>query len=84
MKWPLYSLDLNPIENIWAILKAEIYRRYPELKEALNIVETLGKLIVCAIETWNSLEKDLLDQFIDTMTYRVQAVLDANGRYTKY
>ena len=79
MKWPLYSLDLNLIENIQALLKAEIYQRYPELKEALNIVETLAKLIESAIETWELLERDLLDRFIDTMTHRVQAVLDANG-----
>jgi hypothetical protein len=49
------------------------------LKEALNIVETLAKLIESAIETWELLERDLLDRFIDTMTHRVQAVLDANG-----
>jgi transposase len=51
MKWPPYSLDLNLIENIWALLKAEIYRRYLELKEALNTVETLENLIESAIET---------------------------------
>jgi transposase len=25
MDWPPYSLDLNPIENLWALLKAEMY-----------------------------------------------------------
>jgi transposase len=31
MEWLPYSPDLNPIENLWALLKAEIYRLYPEL-----------------------------------------------------
>lgn len=26
MNWPPYSSDLNPIENLWALIKAEIYR----------------------------------------------------------
>jgi transposase len=32
MAWPPYSPDLNPIENLWKMLKAEINKVYPELK----------------------------------------------------
>jgi len=32
MPWPPYSPDLNPIENLWKMLKAEIDRAHPELK----------------------------------------------------
>ncbi|KAJ5104253.1 hypothetical protein N7532_004782 [Penicillium argentinense] len=31
MEWPPHSPDLNPIENLWALLKAKIYELRPDL-----------------------------------------------------
>jgi hypothetical protein len=31
MEWPPHSPDLNPIENLWALLKAEIYKIRPDI-----------------------------------------------------
>ncbi len=84
MEWPPYSPDLNPIENIWALLKAEIYRLYPDLLGMRNNVATLERLIQCAIATWDTFEVDIMNKVLDTMPHRVDAVLKANGWYTKY
>jgi transposase len=31
IEWPPHSPDLNPIENLWALLKAKIYELRPDL-----------------------------------------------------
>ncbi len=30
IEWPPYSLDLNPIENVWCWIKDYLQRHYPE------------------------------------------------------
>jgi hypothetical protein len=84
MDWPPYSPDLNPTENLWALLKAQMYILHPELVGAPNNVETLDLLIRCAIDTWNRQGEELLNRLIDTMVNRVKAVIEAKGWYTKY
>jgi transposase len=45
IEWPPYSPDLNPIENLWAILKQEIHRECLTNRE--EVVER-------AVAIWNS------------------------------
>jgi hypothetical protein len=47
-------------------------------------LKTLDLLIRYAITTWESLGESILNRLIDTMMYRVNAVLEAKGWYTKY
>jgi transposase len=41
MVWQPYSPDLNPIENLRALMKAEIYKLYTELEHADDPRQTL-------------------------------------------
>lgn len=48
MEWPPYSSDLNPIENLWVLLKAKIYEIRPELIYISNNNATKELLIAIA------------------------------------
>ena len=84
MLWPPYSPDLNLTENLWAILKTEVYKLYPELEFADDTEKTLLVLIEAAKEAWHTIEDTVLYNLSVTMSHRVQAVIEADGWYTKY
>ena len=41
IEWPPQSPDLNPIENVWSILKQKLY----DIKDIINSLEDLKKYI---------------------------------------
>ena len=84
MEWPPYSPDLNPIENLWALMKAKLYRLHPELEHAPDTDETLDALIRGAQEAWHNIDNGILYRLATTMGNRVEAVIEAKGWYTKY
>jgi hypothetical protein len=75
MDWPPYSPDLNPIENLWAILKQRMKGRK---------CKNVDQLWDCVQEAWYELPVDLLRGLIDSMKRRCQEVIDKKGMPTKY
>jgi hypothetical protein len=66
------------------MLKTEIDRVYPELKDIGNSQAAMDFIIQCAQEAWETLAPELLNKLAKGMQKRVDAVKAANGWYTKY
>lgn len=77
MDWPPYSPDINPIENIWAILK----RRLRCYDEEADCHQTLWQRIV---RIWFDITADELAPYYASMPERMQAIVDAGGGPIKY
>ncbi len=85
MEWPPNSPDMNPIENLWAHLKLELHRRYPDTNSLQGSPDAIKTILKTRLnEVWWQIGEEVLRNLIDSMPQRVRALLDAKGWYTKY
>ncbi len=75
LDWPANSPDLNPIENLWGIVKRKIRDTRPNNADEL-------KATVKA--TWASIPPQQCHKLITSMPRRIEAVIKAKGAPTKY
>ena len=47
LSWPSQSPDLNPMENVWTVLKANVSNYKPtSVKELIRVIKKNGKLLI--------------------------------------
>src|SRR3954464_8560332 len=73
----LQTSDLNPTEHLWTHLKKK-------LAEYENPPSGILELWERAEMEWNEMGKEVCQNLIESMPRRVEAVIKANGGYTKY
>ena len=77
LSWPAQSLDLNPIENLWTILKRRLNRYDTPPKGILELWSHVE-------ETFPSITVDDCKRLIESMPRRIAAVLKSKGKWTKW
>jgi hypothetical protein len=68
--------DLNPIENIWDMMKWEVGK----MPQATSLDELWGQIVVA----WNNMTPDIITKLYDSLPRRSKAVRMAKGGPTKY
>ena len=75
MIWPANSPDLNPIENVWRLLKYRVAKRFPTTdNEVRRYTE----------EEWAALKLEDFQKYCLNMKERCWAVIQADGGHTKW
>ena len=74
---PPNSPDLNPIEFIWAYIKDVLKREYPQVTSKEEIQRIVLKI-------WNEFEDGQWNHLIESMSARIEAVIEAKGGSTRF
>ena len=73
--WPAASPDLNPIENVWWLLKNKVYSRNPRTKADLEQF---------VMEEWENLDNNVVIPIAESMSNRVNMLIENEGSYIGY
>ena len=74
---PANFLDLNPIENLWHILKSNIQNQNP--------IPTNNQVVIDGLRVgWKKLDMTLVNKLIDSVPRRIEVVIKAGSSPTCY
>ena len=75
---PAQSPDLNPIENIWSILKKKLFQDYNS--PAGGQIEHWNRIK----DTWNNLDPEICQKALLSMPKRLKQYIKRKGGWTDY
>ena len=73
LNWPALSPDLNPVENMWAIISRDVYLGHPPY-------DSLDELWAAITRAAAPIPQEMIDNLIRSMTSRCVRVLLNQGR----
>lgn len=75
LKWPAMSPDLNPIENLWSVIKRRLEKLDPTKIEDMKYgIEKI----------WEDIDEEILESLIGSMKKRLELCIAAEGEKIKY
>jgi hypothetical protein len=77
LNWPPQSPDMNPIENLWAIIKTRRQKKF-------GVPRTKNALIEQIFDIWDNIETEIVHNLANSANQRVNEVLKLKGKVSKY
>ena len=75
ISWPACSPDLNPIENLWGLLK-----RHLRKQSFMNENELTNSILLF----WEQLDYDVINNMINSMQTRIILVIESEDKWINY
>lgn len=70
LDWPAYSPDLNPIEQVWSVLKLRTAQRHPQ---------DLDELLVAIKAAWESISQKEINKFCASFSTKLKRCVENGG-----
>uniref|UniRef100_H3GUW3 Tc1-like transposase DDE domain-containing protein n=1 Tax=Phytophthora ramorum TaxID=164328 RepID=H3GUW3_PHYRM len=77
LDWPVRSPDLNPIENVWAMMDQIVYHNGKQY-------DSVAELTAAIYAAWETVDLTYLRKLIDSMPRRCIEVISKQGNTTHY
>ena len=75
LDWAAQSSDMNPVENLWHVLKVEVGKRKPK---------NINELKKCVEKEWNKIDVDVCKKLVKNMNSRCNKLLRVKDGNTKF
>ena len=80
LKWSSNSSNMNPIKNLWAYLKLELHRRYPDIKYLSRSLIMIKEILKYHLfEVWEMIEEKILNKLMKNMSWYVYILLEVKS-----
>lgn len=77
LDWPAKSPDLNPIEDLWGILSAKVFRNGRQFESAKELKSAI-------VQEWGLINPLTLKSLVDSMPHRLNMVKTHKGKCIDY
>ncbi|MBW0473414.1 hypothetical protein O181_013129 [Austropuccinia psidii MF-1] len=75
LPWPAHSPDLNPIENVWKVLKTRVTKHHQP--------RTMEELCAAIQSAWDDLSPAFFEKLLIGMHKQLEAVIESHGGPTR-
>ena len=83
LDWPSNSPDLNPIENLWQILKTRVEKQVNDMlvkKQAVTVEVFCGVIQ----KEWEEIDRSTYVNLVHSMPTRLNEIIEGNGNKISY
>jgi len=83
LDWPSNNPDLNPIKNLWSILKSRVEKQVNKLVGKKNSV-TVDSFLEIILKEWEEIDHKIYINLVNSMPERLERVIEGNGNKIPY